>query len=230
MLPMTICAGALCRHQGQNVVVVISDRLMTSDDIEYPGPRSKIFDFPSPLSVCLSADVIDVARMVVEETRTCLAATPVADIAGVARLFANNYATLRRRRIEQSLLSHLGLDADSFVTRQSDFNPEIARDLETTMANFDLRVTSIIAGVDASGPHLYLIENPGIETSCDHTGFVSIGSGSRQFESLFMSSGYRPDWELSQTLLLAYTAKRCAHYILLAGLGPVMGGSIRLLV
>jgi 20S proteasome alpha/beta subunit len=211
-LPMTICAGALCKYQDKDAVVVISDRMMTSGDIEYPGPCPKIFPLPSsPSSLCLSADWIDVARMVVDETRRCLVATPINDIAAVARLYADNYANLRKRRAEQTLLSHLGLDADSFVARQNEFNQEIARDLEAAMADYDLRVESIIAGVDSSGPHIYQVENPGVETCLDHSGFASIGSGSRQFETLFMSSGYHPGWELNQTLFLAYSAKKRAE-------------------
>jgi hypothetical protein len=67
-LPMTICAGALCKYQGNDAVVVISDRMMTSGDIEYPG-HPKIYLLESPQSFFLSAGVIDLARMIFDDMK-----------------------------------------------------------------------------------------------------------------------------------------------------------------
>lgn len=209
---MTICAAAICRFENEDVVLVISDRMMTSGDIEFRGGEPKISTFSGTQIVCASAGSLNTASEIVAQTNEIMSGmgnNPIL-VSTVASQYAEYYRRLRQRRAEQIHLSPLGLDTDSFNTRQSTMSPDLVRELAYNLHIYDIGVDSIIAGVDEDGPHIHLVTHPGIETCWDHTAFVSIGTGARHFESLFMSAcpPYSRSWLLSRALLLAYIAKK----------------------
>jgi hypothetical protein len=208
---VTICAAAICKHVDRPVVIAVSDRMMTSDDIEYKGGQSKVYTFSNVRCLCLSAGVIDLARTICDDVNKRAGNEKLDDIGLVARAYADQYGALRRRRAEQLYLSPLGLDAASFLNCQGSMNPDLARETTYGLLDYNIDLSAIILGVDSSGPHIYRVDHPGTETCCDHSGFVSIGSGARQFESLFMSSSYGPQWSMNEALFLAYSAKKKAE-------------------
>src|SRR5882724_9908374 len=116
MLPVTICAAALCKSNNDDAVLVISDRMMTSGDgyVEYKGDHPKVYPLNRHV-LCLSDGAIDIARMFINEVKRKLKANAVTtDVSSIAQLCAQEFGELRRRQAEQLYLSCLGLDAASF--------------------------------------------------------------------------------------------------------------------
>lgn len=226
---MTIAAAALCQFgttsaspdvpHSHDAVVVIADRMMTVGDTEYQGGKSKIYllsksgYYHDSYAVCLSAGEINIAAMVIEETRQMMSNEEQYDIATLAKLYADNYSELRRRYAERAILSPYGLAESSFISFQNTMNADFVRERAADLHNYYLGFDSIIAGVDATGPHIYFVGHPGREECRDHSAFLGIGSGARHFESLFMSATppFSYLWSLNRALFLAYTAKKKAE-------------------
>lgn len=79
----------------------------------------------------------------------------------VAQQLAAHYEATRAARVEQLVLSPRGLDFNSYYGRQASMNPRLAILLDQQISQFDLTVELLVAGVDATGAHIYTIRNPG---------------------------------------------------------------------
>jgi len=100
------------------------------------------------------------------------------------------------------------LTSDSFLARQAELAPSLARDLVTEIVGYPMpSVAAIITGVDTTGPHLFAVENGHL--SCNDTvGFCAIGAGQNHANSVLMSAKYNPRMLIADSLLLTYTAKK----------------------
>jgi hypothetical protein len=75
--------------------------------------------------------------------------------------------------------------------------PGLASDLAKSLLREEVGVDVIVTGVDPNGdPRILTVpdfEDSGREVCClvchDRSGFLAVGSGADQFETLFMSSG-----------------------------------------
>jgi hypothetical protein len=216
-LPMTVCAAAICTARwadglDKSVLLGVSDRMITSGDIEFEAFQTKIYPFGPPAkALCLGAGDSNSIITLVTETARRIQNEGITEIKDVARLYADSFSWLRRRRAEQIYLAPLGLDINSFLSKQKDMNPELVAVLTERLQSERLGVEVIVSGVDISGPHIYYIADPGMETCYDNVGFCAIGSGARQFETAFMTLGYSRFWSLSAALLLMYSAKKKAE-------------------
>jgi hypothetical protein len=116
-------------------------------------------------------------------------------------------------RLERLLLAPLGLDSDTFVSRQQEMDPDLVSNLAEKFLeeSGDLGAEAIIAGVDSTGPHIYHIDDPGLSVCRDRSAFWAIGIGARHFETNFMSSGYDRTFPLVSSMLLAFSAKKQAE-------------------
>ena len=131
----------------------------------------------------------------------------------MAQIFADVYAVYCRREAEAEVLKPLGLSsADELMARRrwsADVVHEILRQIQYAAHHRD--VATIIAGQDESGPHLYVIDKPGMYSVHDRIGFASVGIGQRHAESQFMLAGYTPAWLFPEALYLTYVAKKRAE-------------------
>jgi hypothetical protein len=212
--PMTICAAAICKNGQENVLVTISDRMITvGDETEFESGATKIFGFSPVNVICLSAGDADASLEIANATHRQVEAKGTLDVGGVADLYAENHAALRRTRLERLYLAPLGLNLGTFMARQRKMDPEQVAYLTDRMldASGDLRAEAIIVGVDSTGPHIYQVADPGTSVCRDKSGFFAIGGGSRHFETVFMSASYDSTWQLMPTLLLMFSAKRQAE-------------------
>jgi hypothetical protein len=227
---MTICAAAICDHCNGDAVITISDRMITSGDIEFEDNRTKIMEL-SPRIVCLFAGNRDFHHMIAEATKKTVTADNVTDVAETAEIYASHFVALRRRRAEQRYLAPLGLTADTFRSYQREMNENVVSSLLSNMLGEALGVQAIIAGKDASGAHICTIARADREFGefCSpvcHDGqdYVAIGTGFRQFETQFMSLGYTRQYGSLWTLLLMLEAKRRAEVS--PGVGSATDASI----
>ena len=69
----------------------------------------------------------------------------------------------------------------------------------------------LVAGVDKSGGHIYLVTDPGTSSCYDAVGFCAIGSGEHHAELAFIRSHFSESFTLREALFLAYRGKRDAE-------------------
>lgn len=224
--PVTVCAAAICTErtqesgqsapQEEHVLVVIADGMLPAGDTEYEPDQTKIFTIHES-AIALVAGDYDIHMSLVMETRRKLGGR-TADISEVASLYSEAFAVLRRSRAETAVLTPLGLTLNSFTTRRRQLEPGLVQELRRALADSDLGVEAIIAGIDARGPHVWDIYDPGIPECHDGTAFFAIGAGARQFRTQFLPSGFTTNWGLLETLLLMYQSKKMAERC--PGVGP----------
>jgi hypothetical protein len=69
----------------------------------------------------------------------------------------------------------------------------------------------LLAGLDDTGPHLYLISDPGTSTCFDAIGYHAIGSGESQAIATISGHGFVNTFDPRTALYIAYEAKRKAE-------------------
>jgi len=136
----------------------------------------------------------------------------------VAYLYKEKYLRVKSERAAMSILAPLGLDSETYISRQKEMNPEMVKQIATELINYQLPSTAIIfAGVDTTGPNLYVANDAEISW-CNPAGFATIGSGSWHAQSTFMVAGHTRFSLLPRTLFITYIAKKRAE--LAPGVGP----------
>jgi hypothetical protein len=209
-LPLTVCIAAICEWQGQPMIVGASDRMLTAGDIEFESKQSKIFLFnATQRSVCLIAGEHSEATFVCLQTQKLI--DGVDDIAKIAAIHAEQMASRRVYKAERKYLSPLRLTAETFIDKQRVMRPDRVHELTIDMQQEDLGVEFIIAGTDATGANLYVIDDPGLETCRNGVAYAAIGMGARHAESIFSLNQYTRKWSADAALCLAYQAKRQAE-------------------
>ena len=204
---MTVCIGVISRP----MIIVATDRMITSGDIQFEQQQPKIFNIAHNTLALISGDIA-VQTALVDSTRAAVQATGIKTVQGVAKVYADEYANYCQRKAESAVLKPLGLDSvDALMKRKwpAAVVDELLRQVQYAADGDD--VATIIAGQDESGQHLCVINQPGIYTVHDRIGFASVGIGQRHAESQFMFAGYTPQWAFPKALYLTYIAKKHAE-------------------
>lgn len=212
--PMTICAAAISGHGDKEVVLAISDRMITNGDIEFEDNHSKIWVL-SPRIACLFSGESVFHHMIRSATHRTIIADGITDVGEVADLYALNFIALRRKRAEKKYLAPINLDCDTFLSRQHELQPNQAESLIMHLIDEKLGVQGMIVGTDKNGAHIYTIgteKDENCQPIChDGRDFVAIGTGFRQFETQFMTMGYTRAWGSLYCLQLMISSKRKAE-------------------
>ena len=139
------------------------------------------------------------------------------DVKDAVESYLNAYNKAKALRIRDSVFVPRGLDANTFISRQSemhsDFILDTTRQIHRCENDFrEIRgVETIVTGIDDSGAHIYAVvksANGDHVTCCDSIGFAAVGIGGRHAESQFMMAGHNPHSNREETLLLTYMAKK----------------------
>lgn len=201
---MTICIGALC-DDGQGVVAC-ADHMVTGGDVQFEQAGSKITRL-TDRCVALTAgpalthtDVFDRARMAISQQ-----AEP--SIRQIVEAVKQAYAEIRNERAEEKFLRPLGLSLQTYLHAGSDLVFQLGREI----TEFGLGLHIVIAGVDQSGGHLYMVADPGTAECFDALGFITIGSGSRHAEAVFISHSYARSFSVVEAAFVAFEARRRAE-------------------
>jgi hypothetical protein len=141
------------------------------------------------------------------------------EVEKAAQLYSDNIILFRNKHAEQLYLSPFGLNLESFRLEQQKMSPKLVSDIVDRIGSLKMGVDTIITGIDPnSDPRIFLVggvnefnEEDFYPICCDRRGFLAVGIGDRQFESLFMSSGYGTTWGMLETMFLMYSAKRHAQ-------------------
>jgi ATP-dependent protease HslVU (ClpYQ) peptidase subunit len=209
---VTLCMAAICSDSKAGpLAVVAADRMVTLGNfIEFEHTVPKMAP-STPFSVAMIAgDTLlgtSLARNVAGEF---VGAAP--NTGDVAARLALRYVEMRRGELEHQILSLRGLDLQSYYGGQQSLNGNITAMLDNQMAQFNLGIELLVAGVDAGGAHIYSIENPGQpERQHDVIGYAAIGSGGIHALQAMIGFRHSPTTPLKETVFQVYAAKRRAE-------------------
>jgi 20S proteasome alpha/beta subunit len=211
---MTIGAAVIAQQGKQPPILFgISDRMITTGDIEYQDNHPKILKL-SHKTFCLFAGDREYHRMIVAAVQHKIPENgkPPCGVCEVADLYLSEFVKLRQKRAEAKWLLPLGLTYATFHSLGAGANKDF---LQERLIDERLGVHAIVAGMDSSGPHIFTIarndqEIP--EVVChDEADYVAIGTGLRIFESQFMLSGYTRKVGVLEALMLMFSAKKRAE-------------------
>jgi hypothetical protein len=174
---MTVCIAAICTWSpGHLVIVGASDRMLSAPDIKFEPPQRKLYQFHQNAVALVAGDPY--AQITIcDETLRAHIAKPRQTIKDMADLYADAFSAHRRKIAEAKYLKPLGLDANSLIDRSSELQGDNVARLQLDLQREELDAATIIAGVDATGPHLFVVTDPGVVACCDSVAFASIGSG-----------------------------------------------------
>ena len=214
--PVTVCIAARCF----GAVFLLSDRMITAGDIQFEPTVSKISFLTSSIAVMGAGDSAfhaEVVSGVMKEVHEKVTADPNdwLNVKDIVDLYIQHRTETKLKRSEAAILAPLGLDRHSFLKEQKDMNSNLVENIARDLINYEIPNNDvIIAGIDnyinEPSSHIYSIFNEYV--SCDDSiGFRAIGSGSRHAESHFMLARHAWNASTSDTLLVAYSAKRNAE-------------------
>jgi hypothetical protein len=217
--PLTVCISAICEH---NMIIGASDRMLTAGDIEFePSPTSSGSDLS--LKVSPLNDRRSMVMMLAGETtlQTEILTAMIHfipewekkngknyQVKDAVSLYIDCYNQIKARLATSAILAPLGLDQNTFVSRQKEMLDSFAETVGRLLVDFQMpAVETIITGIDDTTAHIYkLFGNNAV--CCDLIGFAAIGSGANHAESQFMLNGYSRIVPQEEALWLTYMAKR----------------------
>jgi len=209
---MTVCLAALCVDDDKvPFAVVAADRMVTLGGfMEFEHAIPKMAE-PSPAAVVMIAgDTLVGTRLAVEVARTTAGTQP--RTADMAAALSQHYEAVRRESMEQELLRPRGLDLTTFYANHANLSPQITMMLDQQMAQHNLGVELLLAGVDDNGGHVFTIHNPGgPELQHDVIGYAATGSGAIHAVQSMVGFGHHAGASAKDTLFRVYASKRRAE-------------------
>lgn len=211
---VTIGIAALCaREEGDKkygVIIGAADRLITiaEGQISYEPPRQKIHML-TPLIVAIPAGDNDINVEVIKNTIGAI--SNINSVYDVADIYSQQYEDYIKKVVERTVLYPRNLNWDSY----NNFN--YSKDQDWLIAGkiniFGVEnpaSETIIAGVDESGPQIYLVNN-GWARCQNWAGFATVGIGGEHARLEFIIGNHSSSNPYADTLLLTYIAKQRAN-------------------
>lgn len=213
---MTVCIATICNVLPNEppMIIAAADRMITIGNIEFEPEQTKAHFFATQ-TVALMAGSMHVHAHIVPLVQQAVVAQGgepllVKDIAGH---YAEQLAIRRRDLAERHILTPINMTASTFLARDSGLSERVAIDLERQMQNYESGAAAIIAGIDVTGAHIYVVCDPGIAVPYDTEGFAVIGLGDELARPQFMLARYNRRWNPFDAALLVFSAKRRAEMV-----------------
>jgi hypothetical protein len=210
---VTVCIAALCHGDSGNdpLAVIAADRMVTLGgfiEFEHAVPKMA---HPSPFAVAMIAGDTLIGTRIAQEVASSLAGTST-PLLTIAQNLAEHYEATRQGIIEANVLAPRGLSFQTFYGSHASLNGQITMMLDQAMANLDVNVELVLAGVDAQGAHIYTIGNPGRpERQHDVIGYAATGSGAIHAMQSMIGFGHSSTAGLNETVFRIYASKRRAE-------------------
>lgn len=120
-----------------------------------------------------------------------------------------DFCNEQRRRATNSLLAPYGLDVESYIAKQRSMSEEFVAWVSSEVEEIRHRLGDpvLFCGIDGTGAHIFHCDGTHL-SSCDSFAFAAIGSGGEHAESQFMLADHTRFASISDTILLAYVAKK----------------------
>ena len=203
---MTICIAAMCEHK---YVIVTTDRMLTVSlpNIEFETDYDKATEITKNCIAATAGSAI-AHTPIFRDAGVEIAREGTKDVDKIVEYIRNSYIKVRNKKLEEEILSPVGLNLQSFYQGNQALQPQLVNSLAQNMARYNYQLWILVGGVDEKGPHIYRVENPGKILNYDTIGYHAIGSGDLHAISTFIASGYGLKTTLQRGLAISYEAKK----------------------
>ena len=210
---MTVCVGAICENG--TAAVVAADKMVTF------GPPMMLQTEPPTLkkivkitneSVFLFSGSVPDSEEILSTVFSKLGKGQRQPVAKIAETVKVAYADLKRKRVEETILKPiLGADFPQFqaLAAQSAAS-QILQQVVGMIAQHNLNAEALIAGVDDSGSHLFMVGHPGLLIQVETTGYAAIGTGGLHAAVRLSLAQHTKLAPLVDTIYNVYEAKKSA--------------------
>ena len=219
--PVTVCIAAIS-NAGLNqrpIILAAADRMITIGDIEFEPEQTKAFYLASHTLVLMAGEmhlhahaIPRVLGAIKNHSSGPLLVQEIADY------YAMEFAVYRRTLAERSILTPLGITMDTLPQKQREMSDHIAELINQELQLSQIKAQAIIAGLDPTGPHIYVVSDPGVSRSFDTESFAVSGLGEELARPQLMLAGYHRRWNAVDAAMLIYSAKRRAEMV--SSVGP----------
>jgi 20S proteasome alpha/beta subunit len=213
-IEMTVCVATISESSN---IIGISDRMITYGDIQFEPNTSKIVPITKSIIAMTAGDLAfqtEILNRMIGIISMQYTSQPINhSVEDIANLYLECKKISDVKKCENIVLAPFGLTYSAFLDKQLSLQENFVLSLKNEIQQFRYqlpKIETIITGVDKTGPHIYVIDGDNIHC-CDKIGFATIGGGSRHASSQLMLAGYNFDYELSESLLLTYNAKKRAE-------------------
>lgn len=218
---MTVGLAAVCQSGTEDPrVVIAADRLVTTGaggPIEHEHTSSKmveILDSESLVSVGIGAGAVSLSDELFYKLKNLIGAAETTTTREIVEEGIEAYQELVRETIERQVLRPHGFTRDSFNASQGQLNQQVVsniyQDMIQTQDNIFSNLNILMAGVDASGAHLYGLVQ-GDMARYDSIGYHAVGSGSPSANSAFIRNRYDDSCDVEDALFAVVEAKTRAE-------------------
>ena len=209
---MTICIAVLCENN--QAVVIASDRMITAGFLamEFEHSRSKI-DQITPAVVGLTAGDALANTELFRECKATIQQLQSPSVQLIVDRIKSQFVILRQQRAEDSFLRPRGITFEEFYKKGGiqRIPPDLAMVLDREIMHSAFPLNLVVAGVDASGAHIYGVRDPGIVSCYDSLGFHAVGSGESHALLTLIGLGQNTTDDIKKSVYQIYEAKRKAE-------------------
>jgi hypothetical protein len=215
---MTVCIAVLYafvktddensppEHRG---VITASDKMISAGDIKYEPPLAKLGFLGGNTIVMVSGDISAHSEAIIS-TRNAIKERQLDSVSAIAHAYADELRKITNRHAAQMHLAPLGLDHETFLSRQESISPYFVAELTSKLQEFRLEVEAIVTGYSASktDAELYVIGPDCVATCSNDIGFAAIGEGAWHAKSHLMFARYSFTKSFAEAVFHTYAAKK----------------------
>jgi 20S proteasome alpha/beta subunit len=206
---MTVCIGAIC--EDGKAAVVAADKMVTFGQPmnlkTEPETLRKVLQIGRNAALLFSGNIADGEDLIAGLNVTPQEELAVADLSRGAK---EAYVQVKKSRVEDTILRPLlGANYQQFQTLVAQSpSSQILQQVVAMVMQHNLGMDVLVAGVDDSGAHLFVITHPGVLLKVDTTGYAAIGAGGLH-AAIRMSLGHHTRLaSLTDTIYNVYEAKK----------------------
>jgi 20S proteasome alpha/beta subunit len=197
-------------------VVVAADKMVTFGapmnlQME-PSALRKITKINDESVVLFSGSVPD-SEEIITATKKQLQGLGQLTTLNVAESVKTSYAALKAKRVQETILGpFIGADFATFRTllAQSPSSQMLQQILAMVMQH-NLQAEALVAGIDATGAHLFAVNHPGVLLPVETTGYSAAGSGGIHAAVRLSLGQQNKVFSLVDTVYNVYEAKKAAE-------------------
>jgi 20S proteasome alpha/beta subunit len=211
---LTVGIGAICENG--KAAVVAADKMVTFGNPmnlqTEPPALKKIIELTERTLMVFSGSTAD-GEEIVTGAKPSIAVNPRQPVKSIAEAVKESYSKHKQRRVEDNILRPLlGADFAQFQTlvAQSPTSQVLQQVLGLIMQH-NLNTDLLVAGLDDSGAHVFVITHPGQLLPLATTGFGSVGSGAVHAGVRMSLAQHTSAASLVDTLYNVYEAKRASE-------------------
>jgi hypothetical protein len=214
--PMTVCIAAICGGKipvpPEDYIVAVSDTMFTGLTSSIDKATRKMEPFADDWLAMMAADDVTQCVPIIERAATYFHKR--ANSLQVARsCLKRAYQKQLSELAADMVLGRFGLDMEGFLkSRSRRFTDKTSDLLIAQMREIKVDWQFLAFGFDSDKtPHLFTVEEPGIDSVYDKPGFCAVGSGRYAADTLLFYLEQNPKCSLHHTLINVLFAKFMAE-------------------